>query len=479
MRENELVDIHNSEHENQLETVSKSDFKSYLMELGLPYDNILAPVSEKEIMAANIPKVIIGIPDAQRKKAIYLSKFVTSVAIGRYDSALNDLWNEVVVSLRDKVCLYGLDIFFDAAVGENIRNSYNSEDDLSSIKDRVLIDTCLKLEIISSIVHSKLVHILDMRNNIGGSHPNDGHINSYELLGWLQVSVNEVISDTPSEGAIKVQQFIKNLREKEELFTESEIATIADSLKNLSTTLSGTILRTIFGIYTDLRVNNTTKQNILKIAPIIWELSPDNIKYDLGNNLESYIVNLDEKKKELGESFFEHCNGNSFKPNSRISLELTLLIEELQLKHNSWDNFHHEMPVIRKIMSYLNTADDIPTDREENLIYTVLLCRIGNGVSYHSGVSPNAKPYYNQLLQMLNNKQLQVLLKLLKNEVIFNNIDQNKVREENLKEILKLIRTPLGSERVVEIIDYLTEENAITLSQKLRASKYTQLISLF
>src|SRR5699024_12186541 len=42
-------------------------------------------------------------------------------------------------------------------VGENIRDLYSSEKDLPSIKDRVLLDTCLKLEIISNIVHQKLV----------------------------------------------------------------------------------------------------------------------------------------------------------------------------------------------------------------------------------------------------------------------------------------------------------------------------------
>ena len=143
-------------HDDQLSIISNSNFESYLIELGLPSQNILASVYEKQQMAVNIPSVIMQIPESLRKNATYLSKFVSSVAIGRYDSALNDLWNEVVLNLRNKVCLYGLDIFFDAAVGENIRDLYSSEDDLPSIKDRVLLDTCLKLEIISNIVHQKL-----------------------------------------------------------------------------------------------------------------------------------------------------------------------------------------------------------------------------------------------------------------------------------------------------------------------------------
>lgn len=477
MSENSNLPLASQKNDSQLSLLSGSNFESYLEELGLPSKNILAPVVEKQIMANNIPSAILQIPEPIRKNATYLSKFVSSVAIGRYDSALNDLWNEVITNLRTKICIYGLDIFFDAALGENIRDQYNDESDLPSIKDRVLLDTCVKLEIISKIVYQKLTFILDMRNNIGGSHPNDGQIGSFELLGWLQVCVNEVISDAPSEGAIKVQKFIGNLRTHQDVFTSSEITSISGSLKQLSTTLTGNILRTIFGMYTDPKVNNIVKQNILAIAPTVWNYSPDNVKYDLGNNIESYIVNLEQDKKNLGESFFNQCNGNSYKPASRKSLELTLLIEELLSKHNGWDNFYHERPVIKKILSYFSTASDIPIDRQEALIQAVIICRIGNGVSYNNGVSSSAKPYYDQFISMLNNKQMEILLSQMLDPIIIDSL--TPIREKNLKEILDILPLTLASERVLEIVSYLKENNSLTLSKKIKASKYKQLLAPF
>lgn len=74
-------------HDDQLSIISNSNFESYLIELGLPSQNILASVYEKQQMAVNIPSVIMQIPESLRKNATYLSKFVSSVAIGRYDSA--------------------------------------------------------------------------------------------------------------------------------------------------------------------------------------------------------------------------------------------------------------------------------------------------------------------------------------------------------------------------------------------------------
>ena len=140
--------LDNEQTNNQLAIISNSNFELYLNELGLPSQNILASIQEKQQIASNIPSVIMQIPESTRQNANYLSKFVSSVAIGRFDSALNDLWNEVVLNLRNKVCLYGIEIFFDAAVGENVRSLYSSEDDLVLIKDVTLIDISLKLEII-------------------------------------------------------------------------------------------------------------------------------------------------------------------------------------------------------------------------------------------------------------------------------------------------------------------------------------------
>lgn len=471
--------LDNKQTNNQLAIISNSNFELYLNELGLPSQNILASIQEKQQIASNIPSVIMQIPESTRQNANYLSKFVSSVAIGRFDSALNDLWNEVVLNLRNKVCLYGIEIFFDAAVGENVRSLYSSEDDLVLIKDVTLIDISLKLEIISKIIHKKLRYILDMRNNISGSHPNVGEINSFELLGWLQTCVNEVLSDNPSEGAIKVQQFIKNLKLKDSQFSTSEISSIENSLKHLSSKLSGNILKTIFSMYTDLKINNITKNNILLISKVIWEASPDNIKFDLGNNIESYIVNLEQDKQQLGESFFEKCNGNKYKISSRKSLDITLLCEELLDKHYGWDNFIYEVPVIKKIMSYFNTSSDIPFDRQESLIMAILKCRIGNGVSYNSGVSTGAKEYYDKFLLMLDNDQLAILLNCLREDTILSGLC-NEYRRKNLSDILTKISTPLVSDRVKEVIDYLLDDsNQISIQNKIKSSKFSQLTSVF
>jgi hypothetical protein len=55
-------------------------------------------------------------------------------------------------------------------------------------------------------------HILDMRNDIGISHPTNYTINAFELLGWLQTCIQDVLNDRPTEAALQVQAFIQNLK---------------------------------------------------------------------------------------------------------------------------------------------------------------------------------------------------------------------------------------------------------------------------
>jgi hypothetical protein len=463
---------------DEMELVANSNFENYLKMLGLPAESILATTAEKNQISGSIPIIIKSINPDIRKKANYLSKFISSVAIGRFDSALNDLWNEVVVNLHNKIIIYGIDIFYDSAIGGNLRDEYTDESDLNDVKDRVLLDTCLKLEIITDIVHQKLVHILNMRNNISSAHPNNGQIQPFELLGWLQTCTVEVISVEPSTGAIEVRKFINNLKTKSSKFTSMDISTIEDSIRGLSSTLCGNILNTIFGMYTDVRLDKLVKENILDISPIIWNASKDEIKYNLGVKIENFRVNLEEEKKELGEKFFDVCSGFRYKPQSTKSLELTILSDELLNVHHGWDNFKNETPIIRNIMKYIEAPEDIPIDRKESLIRNILLCRIGrSGVNYNNGVSPSAKSYYDEFFRVLDNSQVMTLFEILKDPIVINELHSTNTND-NFREILAMLNSTMLNDRAMEILGYLQNNNiGIEFSKKIRATEYQRLLN--
>ncbi len=431
-----------------------TNFENYLQTLGLPFEGIIASETERKTMGRMLPATIIDLAPEIKQNASYLSKFVASASIGLHDAALNYIWNEVVISLRTKVNIYGLDLFYDVAVGGQLRETYNTFEDLSSIKDNILVDTCRKLELISDVLHQKLKHILFMRNHIGASHPNTESIRSLELLGWLQTCVIDIIADKPSEAALYVQQLINNLKNEDLELNCTRLDQIEEHLKIQNTGIPSNLLITLFGIFTKKNTSPNVRVNILKLAPIIWNLSVESKKYEIGFKLDQFSLNLDEDLLALSERFLEKCEGFSYKSEGTKSRELNDLLDRLLDAHSGYDNFHHEVPIIRQINKYISGETDILPNIEDKLIKTILICRIGNGNWYCQGVSPNAKQIYNNIIILLNSKQINKLIKFLRDPEIRNILNLENCITQTIS-IFNLINMDLQDGRTKEIIEYI------------------------
>lgn len=325
----------------------------FLEQIGLPSDNIIAEQSERAIIGQNLATYIELLPAETKQDARYLSKFVVGAGFGLFDYSLNAIWNEVVLDLRKKAIAYGIDIFFDSAVGGKAREFYKTDDDLASLKDAVLLDTCRKLELISDTTYKKLKHILDMRNDIGISHPTNYTINAFELLGWLQTCIQDVLNDRPTEAALQVQAFIQNLKTYTYPIDPATQGTIKNKVAELASHHLASIIRTAFGIYVSPDTDPQVRKNISIIAPSIWVNCQDEPKIKLGFMLEGYNTNLYKEKYELGEQFFQVVGGNPYRSPSERAVIIETLLDQLLEKHNGWDNFHHEAPVADSIASYI------------------------------------------------------------------------------------------------------------------------------
>lgn len=163
MSTNEIV---STQTQGQLVSTDFNRFEQFLESLGLPKENVLASTMERQVVQTNFPQFVSMLPVEVKRDSKYLSKFAAASAIGLFDAALNYVWNEVVLNLRRKTIIYGLELFFDAAVGGKQRDLFSTESDLSGIKDKVLLDNCAKLELISDSIYKKLTHILMMRQSM-------------------------------------------------------------------------------------------------------------------------------------------------------------------------------------------------------------------------------------------------------------------------------------------------------------------------
>ena len=426
----------------------------FLKNIGLPYDNIIAAQDQRAIIGQNLPNYISSLPASVKQGARYLSKFVVGAGFGLFDYSLNAIWNEVVLDLHKKAIAYGLEIFYDAAVGGKAREFYQTEDDLRSLKDSVLLDTCRKLELIGDTTHKKLKHILDMRNDVGISHPTNYTINAFELLGWLTTCIKDVLNDKPTEAALQVQAFIQNLKTYTQPLDAANKTSIESKIGALASHHCGNILRTMFGIYVIADTDPQVRKNIALLSVAVWKASIDDAKYRLGLTLEGYNTNLFLDKYVLGEQFFQSVGGNAFRSNAERAIIVDGLVDQLLEKHNGWDNFHHEAPVVDDISSYINTQPDILPNFAAKLIKTILICRIGRGMSYCNGVSPRGGLYYDRILALLGDQFAPLALAALASYEIQGQLEREICRQQACL-ALTVLKTGVVNQRLIECIDFL------------------------
>lgn len=429
----------------------------FLDSMGLPSDNIIADLSQREIIGKNLPEYIYNLSPELKKDARYLSKFVVGAGFGLFDYALNSVWNEVVLALRQKAISYGIDYFFDNSVGPNVRASYQKEEDLAGLKDNTLLNTSKKLELISETTYKKLSHILDMRNDIGISHPTNSSINAYELLGWLQNCVEDVIKDQPSPAALQIKGFIDNLKQRTDVIDQSTIDTITSQIKGLHTHHCDNIVRTLFGLYVDPTIDQILRKNISLFSDVVWSCCSSETKYNLGIILEGYNVNLHQTKYKFGEDFFEIVNGNSFRTTNEKIHILNNLLNDLKNTHYEWDNFYHEVPIAEKIASFINKSTDYPIEILNKMVRYVLLCRIGKGTNYRNGVSAGSLDSYNHIFLTLPDANIPIFITELCHYEIHQKLSRNTARMFFIPLLVEM-RKNIINDKYKEVFDYLISE---------------------
>jgi hypothetical protein len=440
---------------NELTDPQAQMIVGFLEKMGLPSENIIADQSERNDIGRNMQSLIAELPSEIKKDARYLSKFVIGAATGLFDYSVNAIWNEVVLNLRKKAIMYGLDIFFDSAIGGGKqREYYQREEDLASLKDSVLLDTSKKLELISDITYKKLKHMLDMRNDVGISHPTNYSINAFELMGWLKTCVSEVLNDNPTAAALQVQSFISNLKKQTTALEVTSTQPIIQKFSELPTHLCDSLLRSVFGIYVHQDTDPTVRKNISLIAPSLWQQCNDKSKYKLGVLLEGYNVNLYQEKHVLGAQFFEIVNGNAYRSESEKTILVDNLITHLKDKHNGWDNFHNEAPVAAELYSYNPDQASVLKNLAPRLFKTILMCRIGRGVNYCDGVSPQGKKYYDLILSYAGDQYAPHVISSLAEFDIQNKLQSVNCRKQ-AKIALEIVKTNVIDLRLNECLDYL------------------------
>jgi len=314
-----------------------------------------------------------------------------------------------------------------------------------------------------------------MRNEVAASHPNVESIGGFELLGWLQTCVKDVLQDRPSESAIRIRSLIDNIKSRADVVDENTLNRVTAELKNLSLPHVHNLLLTLFGIFVSPDTHQILKKNIASLAPTLWAYSEDRVKYKIGAIIDGYRTNLSNERLTAGQEFLKLVDGRRFESLPARIVALENLADQLEEAHQGWDNFYHEPPFATEILSYCQTSVDIPKEVAPRLIRVILKCRLGRGLSYRQGVSPSGVPLYDKIISLLDDEGISHAIATLYQADVNAKLT-NPVCQQHLVTILGLLKKIAISERLKSAIDYLLADipnaaraNSVTAFRDLTA----------
>src|SRR3972149_6189184 len=148
--------------------------------------------------------------------------------------------------------------------------------------------------------------------------------------------------------------------------------------------LAKSLLRTIFGMYVDPRVDAQAKNNIKLFAQAVWEQVGQESKHEIGLRHARYASNADIARRDAAREFLDLVDGLAYLPQSSLTLEMDENIQSLFNAHLGMNNFYNEPPHARNLTRLVPKTGDIPAQLRRSYVKTLIMCRIGNGygISY-------------------------------------------------------------------------------------------------
>ncbi|WP_336940920.1 hypothetical protein [Acinetobacter pittii] len=424
-------------------------FISFLESLNLPSEGILVNLDERYRVIQMFPHVVELISPQSRAVSPYLSKFIAACGAGLFDAALNFLWDETVVHLRNKIINFDLNYFYDTVETDaSKRNKLQGEADLVEISEWELIKGCKDIGILSDIGYKHLDYIRDMRNWASAAHPNQNQLSGLQLVTWLETCIKEVIAKEPNSSAVQIKLLLNNIRTQVITYTEAQH--IQHQVELLPFDTIKTLLRSLFGMYTDPKINSQIRENIKLIIKKVWDISPDQEKYECGFRYNRFLVNAEVDKKNLAHDFLTLVNGLPFLPESVLAVEIKERVELLYQTHISFNNFYNEPTPAKILAEHVPNTGAIPNSIRKQYIKTLVMAKIGNGY----GVSSMAVPYYDQMITKFGEPEYREFSLLLLDEEFSSRLQSSLTAQNfhNLSAYILPLTTNTVTQGILSII---------------------------
>ncbi|QFQ76119.1 hypothetical protein [Vibrio harveyi] len=444
--------------------------ESYLVEVGLPVSNVVAPIPERKKVINALHEALEIIPIDKRKQSYYMSKFTVAISVGLFDGALNYLWNETIRALREFVINFDLQYFYSIAekVGSRYKN-LSRPDEISLVSEYDLLEICRRMGILSDINFQRLSHVNYMRNHASAAHPNDSEVDGHEMIAWLSVCLKHAVTAQPDHSLIEIQKLLTNIRN--ESIPADDYALIGGEVARQPLERIDDFLWTIFGIFTNTKTTVSVKENIIGIAPYVWNAASEDRKYEIGSKFGTFRKNAEVERKDASQQFLEVVGGLSYKDEDSLAGELIEKLENLFRAHNSGNNFYNEYPHAKAIEVSLPTNKVIPRAARGMWVKVISICYVGNGLGYREGVDEQALPYYKKFIESFTESEVVEFIKQLSDSELISALHLRKP-DTRIRKMAEYFKNRFTNAHIQKSLDILLASPALMIGKVHKTTEY-------
>lgn len=423
---------------------------SIIDRMGLPAEGILVPVGQRIRLFKGVEDTLALLPEENRNRSAYLSKFLAAVASGLFDAALNYLWDETVNELRRRVANYDLEYFFDVAVGSQPekRKRLTDADDLRKIDDQDLIQATQKMGLISEVGFKQLDLVRYMRNHASAAHPNQVELRAIQVLEYLETCIVEVITLPETTTVAEIKRLLTNV--KTEAIDSQDATKIASFFQQLDENQAVNLGKGLFGIYSSTSSEAQARTNVRQLFPSLWPYLPEDARYQFGIRYGRFVANGDQGPADLARELLDEVEAQRYLPTQTRIVELDVALDDLYSTHHGYDNFHTEPLPARTLRKLVGPTPHVPVENRTKYVHTVVDCYLGNPW----GVSTAASGVYTELVEAFTPDEALIALLSFTTPVIESELQMPKPAAR-WRTLLKLLRPRVVGEHAKALIDAL------------------------
>ncbi|AFM13999.1 hypothetical protein [Turneriella parva] len=438
---------------------------NYIQSLGLPTENVLSPIAERSKVLTNLGETLELLPEEERIKSTYLTKFTVAISSGLFDGAINYLWDQTIKALRSLIVEFDLPYFFQIA--ETIASKYrncSTVEDMEDISEHDLLEICRRIGVISDINFKRLEYVNYMRNHASAAHPNDNQVTGLEILTLLENCLRYAITAKPDHSVITMYQLIHNMRTQD--IAETDVPLIESELAKQPTERIDDFLGSVFGNYCDPRIQTGLRSNIEKLVSGIWTCASEAKRYEIGGRYGYYRKNADTTRKNNAERFLALVDGLAYKDEDSLGVELLEKLSNLRSTHFEFNNFYNELPHAESLLSSLPLTGQIPMAAKHQFTKVVSICYAGNGKGYRDGVCTSAIPIYEKCIDLFTDSEIAIFVRLFSDPEFLTDAHQTTV-QKRYRNLCEILRTKTRNVHLTRLLAFIIKEKDITVVHKL------------